>query len=456
MMTFRPTRSRKPHPDSRPHRKVVRSPHLEPLEGRTLLSGAGSLDPTFNGNGIQTSNLLTAANATAVQGDGRMVVVGDGIVTNGKTHYRAIGVTRLNADGSLDTGFGSAGLVTILEGNQATGLAVTLQSDGKILVSGTAWTGKNFGLDSEYVVARLNPNGSLDSTFASNGQFVWNPTKGDEQARAMTVLADGSIVVGGHASPFTGGFSPDTYTAFKLTSAGKLVTSFGTNGEFRYDFGGQGGSIGSMAIAPRGDVILAGDAVNASGHRSGAILALTPSGKLDPTFNTTGVLVVAPPVGDNYLSFGDVAIQNGKILVAGTTGAEGAIVARFSVSGALDTSFGSGGSFTTLAASGFCLALESDGSIVVGGWYIYQTIMNPDGSTTTHSEMVVSHLTSDGAIDTSFGSLGTGFTYVQIGLDSGIGDLAIGPGGSIYACGSGTDSQSNREPTFIRLTAPTL
>jgi uncharacterized delta-60 repeat protein len=436
--------------------KTKRRPQLEPLESRALLSGPGSLDPTFNGNGIQTSNLLTAADATAIQGDGKMVVVGDGIVTSGKTHYRAIGVTRLNADGSLDTGFGSAGVVTILQGNQATGLAVTLQSDGKILVSGTAWTNKNFGLDSEYVVARLNPNGSLDTTFANKGQFVWNPTSGDEQARAMAVLADGSIVVGGHASPFTGGFSPDTYTAFKLTSAGKLVTSFGTNGEFRYDFGGQGGSIGSMAIAPSGDVILAGDARNSNGLRSGAILALTPSGKLDPTFNATGVLVVAPPVGDNYLSFGDVAIQNGKILVAGTTGAEGAIVARFTVSGARDTSFGSGGSFTTPAASGFSsLALESDGSIVVGGSYIYQTIVNPDGSITTHSEMVVSHLTADGAIDTSFGSLGTGFTYVQIGLDSGIGELAIGPGGTIYACGSGTDSQSNLKATFIRLTAPT-
>jgi uncharacterized delta-60 repeat protein len=438
--------------------KTNRRPQLEPLEGRALLSGGGSLDTTFNGSGIQTASLLTATNATAVQADGKMLVVGDGVAKQGNWNYRAVGITRFNPDGSLDTSFGSAGLVTILQGYGATGIGVSLQPDGKILIAGMTY--KNSGYDDAYLVARLTPNGGLDKTFATNGVFVWNPTTGAEHALSVAALPDGSIAVGGVANPDEVSPTPSSFTAFMLTSAGKLVTTFGTKGEFRYNFGGGGrhGTTSAMAIAPNGDIILAGrsaipanDPRSAQGYAFGAVVAVTPSGRLDPAFNGTGVLEVAPPGGSNssgYLSFGDVAVQGNKVLVSGGFSSAlggGAIVSRYSLAGALDTGFGSGGSVTAPGVDGFGLALAADGSIVVGGSRVYETITYPDGSTTDHHEMVVAHLTADGAIDTGFGTLGTGFVYVRPDVDTGITDLAVGPGGTISACGS---------RYLIRLTAP--
>src|SRR5438874_8338809 len=78
--------------------------HIESLEPRRLLS-AGDLDPTFSGDGKQTTDFALAAdqaNAIAVQSNGRVVVAGSALISS---HFQ-VAITRYNADGSLDTSFG--------------------------------------------------------------------------------------------------------------------------------------------------------------------------------------------------------------------------------------------------------------------------------------------------------------------------------------------------------------
>jgi uncharacterized delta-60 repeat protein len=415
---------RKSLTSSRPRKRRGHRPSLEPLEGRALMSGPGSLDATFNGTGIRTHSMMGAGwsgeNFVAVQADGKPLVEGN--VLNAKTRQGEIGLTRFNVDGSIDAGFGTNGVASVGADAGASAMGITIQPDGKILVCGMASKSRlSPSYANEYLVARLNTDGSLDTSFASKGKFVWDATQYSDVAQSMAVLSDGSIVVGGKGSSLVPSSGSNllvfSYTAFKLTAQGKLVTTFGDKGEFRYNFGNQGGTMNAMAVAPNGDIILAGD----------RLVALTPAGRLDTAFNGTGV--ITPPVA----TFQDVAIQNGKIIAAG-----GATVARYTLTGALDPTFGSGGTFTTGALGISSVAVESDGSLVLGGSHIYESVPDPDGNpwTVDHHELAVAHLTADGAVDTSFGGLGTGVVDVRPDVDASITDLVVGPGGKITACGN--------------------
>src|SRR5262249_47554628 len=154
-------------------------PRVEALEDRFTPSGGGLLDTTFNGTGIETlsSSISTVTNAVAIQPDGKIVAVGY-VPTSG---VGSISVVRMNSNGILDTSFNRTGAVNLKAGAGAIGYAVALQPDGKILVGGKAVV-KQFSSDVEYIVARLNADGSLDKTFGNNrGLWLSNPTTGPEE-----------------------------------------------------------------------------------------------------------------------------------------------------------------------------------------------------------------------------------------------------------------------------------
>jgi uncharacterized delta-60 repeat protein len=180
--------------------------------------------------------------------------------------------------------------------------------------------------------------------------------------------------------------------------------------------------------------------------------------------------VLADPTGSHEIKFNDVAVQtltvNGqtvsRIIVAGLDAPPATtfsgVVYGYTSAGALDTSFGSGGTFslpglgTGYGLSFTSLALEADGSIVVGGYQTYATAADGTG----YTEMVVGHLTANGAADATFGPDGTGFTAVQDGLISKALEVAIDPtDGNILACGfSDSTRQSPSQAVVARFTAP--
>jgi uncharacterized delta-60 repeat protein len=128
---------------------------------------AGSLDPSFGNGGIVTTDFgdqingnKASAAAIAIQSDGKILVCG-GVPSS--TGFPVAAVERYNTDGSVDTSFGSSGIVTTPQ--LAVPSAITLQADGKIVVAGPI---EGVELD----VARYLPNGTLDSTFATGGIFT--------------------------------------------------------------------------------------------------------------------------------------------------------------------------------------------------------------------------------------------------------------------------------------------
>ena len=149
----------------------------------------------------------------------------------------------------------------------------TLQPDGKIVLVGDS--------DFRVAVARLNPNGSLDTTFSGDGRltFSWGPIG---RATAVLVLPNGKLLVAGFSGPEGGNMQ-----VARLTASGALDTSFGTGGKAAVDFGGD--DFGSaMARHANGRILLAGRSTTA-----GAVVArLRSNGVLDPDFGGDGRVTV--------------------------------------------------------------------------------------------------------------------------------------------------------------------
>lgn len=154
----------------------------------------GSLDPSYGTGGKVTTNLNGGAFDAVVQPDGRMIVVG----AAGQSAVD-FAVVRYNCDGSLDTGFGTGGVVTTDFGTTLDeGFAVALDSESRIIVAGHA--------TSDFALARYNHQGKLTPGFGIGGKLITDVTPGgDDEARDVIVQSDGKIVTVGRngAADFT-------------------------------------------------------------------------------------------------------------------------------------------------------------------------------------------------------------------------------------------------------------
>ncbi len=156
----------------------------------------GSADNTFGTNGFAYANIgaQPAVSRLAVQPDNKVLLTG--------TIYVAprydLALFRFNANGTPDSGFGANGLVASkLSTNNAYGLgnSIAVQQDGKIVVAGRI---ANAG-PTVFVIARYNSNGVIDATFGTNGATTINFFNSVDEAKAVAVQSDGKIIVGGTA-----------------------------------------------------------------------------------------------------------------------------------------------------------------------------------------------------------------------------------------------------------------
>jgi uncharacterized delta-60 repeat protein len=161
----------------------------------------GSTDFSFNSpNGYQKPNIIPTnhdyANTLVLQSDGK-ILQGGYCKYTGATEPRRFCVMRYNSDGSIDSGFGSGGYVLyhipVSENDDANSLI--LQSDGKIIQGGTCTiSGTN-----QFCIVRYNANGSIDSTFGTNGYFIYQVpgTTSNTLGRSIVIQSDGEILLGG-------------------------------------------------------------------------------------------------------------------------------------------------------------------------------------------------------------------------------------------------------------------
>ena len=179
------------------------APARAPISWRRVSKATRALDASFDFSGFAETTYLASGggaalvdvcNAVAVQSDGKIVAAG----YTSETGPEHVAVIRYNADGTLDGMFGSGGKLDI---NASVGptvdssaQAVLIQPDGKILVAGNAEGPSN----SDFLVLRLNTDGTLDQTFGDHG-IARNSIGGFDVANAMVLQPDGRIVLAGQS-----------------------------------------------------------------------------------------------------------------------------------------------------------------------------------------------------------------------------------------------------------------
>ncbi len=353
----------------------------------------GTLDPSFDGDGIATTPVgatWSTAFAVALQSDGAIVAAGNAY--SGRNIDFAL--VRYRPDGSVDTGFGSAGKVLTDFGAGTESLAaIALQTDGKIVAVGQSYT--NFG----YVaLARYGTDGSLDTTFgAGTGKVTVAVGEGATPA-AVLVRPDGGIEVAGTANPTPGN---SDVMLLRLDATGRLDTAFGGgDGIVTVPIGPGSDSGSGLALCSDGGTLVAGTTVGFPTSHA-ALLRFASDGTLDTTFGRDGIAT-----SDAAISATSVVVQgDSRILVAGSTLVESqdVCVLRFGSDGWQDTAFGEprwgavpvdvGDAPNSIAR----IALQPDGRIVG------VTNVNP-GTNPDYVDVGLFRLAGDGQLDLSFGA----------------------------------------------------
>ncbi len=402
----------------------------------------GDLDSTFNSVGfvitpIGTSNDI--ANAVAIQADGKIVAGGYLVIPPDVLEGVDMGLVRYNIDGSLDNSFGIGGkVVSDLDYADEQINWVGIQPDGKIVVAGEVYNFNN--LNRDFLVARYLSDGTLDSSFATNGWAFTQIGPGHEQGLAGALQTDGKIVVVGLS---VDGGGSQYFATVRYNSDGSVDTAFGTGGKISTPIDGNQGLANAVTIQTDGKILVTGNHVN-SGKSDLAVVRFNTDGSLDNGFGTNGIVNMA---GGSFGGFPEaIAVQsNGKIILGGYyytianyTDTD-FFVKRLNSDGTVDTSFGTAGeTITVIGASHdrvFAMALQPTGKIVVVGDYM-------DPNPPYYSNIAFVQYTSGGSLDTTFGDSGIVTMSVGPGSDSPV-DVGLQSDGKIVLAGDSYNGSNN-------------
>jgi uncharacterized delta-60 repeat protein len=211
----------------------------------------GDLDPTFSGDGKQTSNFgpgFSQASAIVRQPDGKIIAVG---ANDDSAFGTAFALARYNPDGSLDKSFsGNGKQTTSFGGKGGVYEGVALQPDGKIIAVGFLGSGDGFG------VARYNPNGSLDPTFSGDGKQTTDFGGSSDGAGGVALQGDGKIVAAGCACPDD--VNARDFALARYNPNGSLDPTFSGDGKQTTDFGGSQDRALGVALQGDGKIVAVG------------------------------------------------------------------------------------------------------------------------------------------------------------------------------------------------------
>lgn len=322
----------------------------------------GSLDTTFGGgDGTVITSLSALASddealALALQPNGKIIAVGSMRNTGGG--LIASGVIRYNADGTLDSTFGNGGIAIV---DRAVDKAVALQTDGKIVIGG----GGGSSQLADYQITRLLPNGSPDPTFGVGGHVTIDFAGSGDGVWGLAIQSDGKIVAGGQTRLLG---DDDNFAVARLNPDGGLDTGFGSGGKVATDFDGSTDVGYAVTLQSDGRIIVAGQARTGTNEWAFGLVRYRIDGSIDTGFGNNGR--VRTDVGIVDVAFAVKVQPNGKIVAAGLIGPGGFAVTRYNSDGTIDSSFGTGGialAFFEGTDQARAVAIQPDGKIVVAG-----------------------------------------------------------------------------------------
>jgi uncharacterized delta-60 repeat protein len=327
--------------------------------GIARLNADGGLDTSFNPvAGVPWYGFPGDIRYVISQLDGKVLIAGSFATVNGTNRN---GIARLNADGGLDTSFNPA-----TEANDSVTAAV-LQPDGKIILGGYfASSNPVNGWYSQQLV-RLNSNGSRDNNFTADSQVAHSFTAGSLVVQSDAKVLVGGIASTFVSDPDNGDYWASSYLLTRLNPDGSRDTSFeAASGEAEPLSTG----VKVVALQPDGKVIFGGEFSTVKGASRNRIARLNANGTLDTTFNPgVGITGSASFENPALRSIalrpdGKIVIAGFFTAVDGTSVNH---IARLNSNGSLDNSFNPGAGGDGIVRS---IALQSDGNVLIGGDFL--------------------------------------------------------------------------------------
>jgi uncharacterized delta-60 repeat protein len=391
-------------------------------------TSAGVLDGTFASNGVASIGFASnynVAEGLAIDASGRVVLSGQCNIYGANPE---LGLARLTDSGAPDTSFGSGSVTTTLPSGDEVGYSPAVDpTTGDLVVLASTFNGLDF--------VRYLPDGSLDTSFGGgsgrvpvqspNGFYPGAPEQ-------LTIDAAGHILLAGYV--YNNGTGED-FAVARYNADGSLDTTFGTNGVASIDLGfSSDDTPNGIATDAAGDILLTGYTYNTTnGHYDVGVVRLLPDGAPDSTFGSGGVVVTDLGTGSGayWNGYGEsVAVDptDGNVVVYAST-SDGTEFIRYTPSGSLDTSFG-GGSGAVVFSSSVSprqLVIDGSGRLLLGG-YVYNSATNrAEGFAATRYN-------PDGSLDTTFGSDGVYVVDVGTAQNAAYG-LAVDGQGRILLAG---------------------
>lgn len=382
---------------------------------------SGTIDTSFGTDGIVTTQISTAYNlgmASVVQQDGKIIVAG--YAGTSATYEAAL--VRYNEDGTLDSSFGNSGTLIIPIGSAKSYIEdVTLQDDGKIVLGARTYD----NVSGDFAVVRLNMDGSLDNSFGTNGIAIAN-SGGTDVSASILIADDGKIYLAGDTD--------QNFSIAKFNANGTLDTSFGTNGWFMTTFDGSMSIIEQIAFQNDGKIVMGGFAINSVGTYQMAAARINADGTLDSSFGIGGKVTLNFGVEHDIAVA--IALQtDGKIVLGGHTFirsnprlAYDFAVVRLNTDGSFDTTYGNNGVATAQVVDEANytngMIIQADDKVVLGG----RTVKLTD------YDFAMVRFDINGQLDTTFGNNGKVSTDVDGREDNGYA-IAMQPDTKIILAG---------------------
>lgn len=325
----------------------------------------GSLDTDFGNDGTlhfpltSTGSLQSYITSVSIQPDGKILMGG----YTWDITPEDMAAVRLNPDGSFDSSFGTGGIVIADGGGNEASESMVLLDDGSFLLAGYQNT--------KSVVAKFTSNGTLETNFGNNGwsmvDFNGNTTN---FVRRMTIQEDGKILLVGRLHDQ----NRRKMSVARLNADGSLDSTFGSNGTLVFNIGEGNDLLVDVEIQNDGKIIVGGytGVTNDGLKYDFAAIRLLENGDFDLTYGNQGVATARIVDGMNYAE--NILLQpDGKLLIVGNTynhRIQFGLV-RLDRDGNLDDTFGQGGIVDTSLFeeeyNGADLALQDDGNLIVGG-----------------------------------------------------------------------------------------
>lgn len=334
----------------------------------------GKIDSSFGNSGTSLSNLLFGGYAKKIRIDSSGKIITAGTIYSSSSPDYDFGSIKFNSDGSIDNSFGQSGYFIYDFGYEDNCNSMCIQQDDKIILGGYSKTIISFNpiiTKTNFALVRLTSTGLLDTTFNHTGTLEINYQNVLCAITNIAIQSDGKIVAIGTYNP------PGIiqFCALRINSDGSIDSTFGSNGLVNFQFENvyKNDWASCIAIQPDNKILIGGNSNMPFVGKVMAICRLNSDGTFDNTFGNGGkILTDIPNQANDFAS--SINLQNdGKILLAGTTSNNKIIaIIKYDSSGLLDNDFGSSGIQLLDLSNGndvaFDLLTQIDSKLILVGY----------------------------------------------------------------------------------------